>query len=91
MLPNKIQENDERTARVRTSGSRGPPRSELTKKSGSGVSGWISNIYGAVPNLNFNPNADNRKVELNYYNPDNPNDNLGGRDALGSIFLCLPR
>lgn len=55
----------------------------------SSASGWISNIYGAVPNLNFNPHTDNRKVELNDYNPDNPNDNLGGRPALGSIFLIF--
>ncbi len=41
--------------------------------------------YGGVPNLNFNPN--NRKVNMNYYNPDNANDNLGSRISLGSLFL----
>ena len=45
-------------------------------------------MYGGVPNLNFNP--DNRKVNVNYYNPDNANDNLGSRISLGSLFLRFP-
>lgn len=48
---------------------------------------WMDSehTYGGVPNLNFNPN--NRKVNINYYNPDNANDNLGSRISLGSLFL----
>ena len=41
--------------------------------------------YGGVAGLNFN--TDNRKVNVNYYNPDNANDNLGSRISLGSLFL----
>jgi hypothetical protein len=44
-------------------------------------------MCGGVVAINWNPH--NRKVYLNYYNPDNANDNLGSRRALGSLFLKL--
>lgn len=47
---------------------------ELDNKTGS------RNQDGNVPNVNWNP--DNRKVHVNWYNPDNTNDNLRSRSEV---------
>jgi hypothetical protein len=40
------------------------------------------NSDGNVPNVNWNP--DNRKVYVNWYNPDNSNDNLRSRSEVSA-------
>lgn len=47
---------------------------KLDKKTGS------RNRNGNVPNVNWN--LDNRKVYVNYYNPDNSDDNLRSRSEV---------
>ena len=49
---------------------------ELGNKTGS------RNSDGGVPSVNYNP--DNRKVYVNYYNPDNANDNLRSRSEVSA-------
>jgi hypothetical protein len=49
---------------------------ESGKKTGS------RNQNGNVPNVNFN--SDNRKINVNWYNPDNSNDNLRSRSEVSA-------
>lgn len=41
------------------------------------------NSDGNVPNVNWN--SDNDKLQVNWYNPDNANDNLRGRSEVSKI------
>lgn len=58
---------------------------ELGNKTGS------HNSDDNVPNVNWNP--ENRKVYVNWYNPDNSNDNLRSRSEVShkqerKLLLC---
>ena len=46
-----------------------------------GTLGGSRNTDGNVPNVNFN----NSKVNINWYNPDNANDNLRTREIVSKI------
>lgn len=50
---------------------------------GSGQHTGSRNSDSNVPNVNWNP--DNRKVYVNWYNPDNRNDNLRTRAEVSTI------